>query len=92
MAKMHEKAHLKATSKPFYKQEGEENEKSCREMHGNKETTQHYTHYTALQHVLFQYKTSCQGSLGGAAVWRLPLTQGTILETGDRIPRQASGA
>ena len=29
------------------------------------------------------------GSLGGAAVWRLPLAQGVILETRDRIPRQA---
>ena len=33
-----------------------------------------------------------RGSLGGAAVWRLPLAQGAILETQDRIPRRASGA
>ena len=33
-----------------------------------------------------------QGSLGGAAVWRLPLAQGAILETGDRIPHRAPGA
>ena len=32
------------------------------------------------------------GSLGGAAVWRLPLAQGAILETQDRIPRRAPGA
>ena len=32
------------------------------------------------------------GSLGGAAVWRLPLAQGAILETRDQIPRQAPGA
>ena len=32
------------------------------------------------------------GSLGGAAVWRLPLAWGAILETQDRIPRQAPGA
>ena len=32
------------------------------------------------------------GSLGGAAVWRLPLAQGVILETWDRIPRRAPGA
>ena len=32
------------------------------------------------------------GSLGGAAVWRLPLAQGAILETRDRIPRLAPGA
>ena len=32
------------------------------------------------------------GSLGGTAVWRLPLAQGAILETQDRIPRQAPGA
>ena len=30
-----------------------------------------------------------EGSLGGAAVWHLPLAQGVILETRDRIPRQA---
>ena len=30
-----------------------------------------------------------KGSLGGAAVWRLPLAQGAILETQDRIPRRA---
>ena len=30
------------------------------------------------------------GSLGGAAVWRLPLARGPILETRDRIPRRAS--
>ena len=29
------------------------------------------------------------GSLSGAAVWRLPLAQGAILETLDRIPRRA---
>ena len=29
------------------------------------------------------------GSLGGAAVWRLPLAQGAILETRDRVPRRA---
>ena len=33
-----------------------------------------------------------QGSLGGAAVWRLPLAQGAILETRDRIRRRAPGA
>ena len=32
------------------------------------------------------------GSLGGAVVWRLPLAQGAILETRDRIPHRASGA
>ena len=32
------------------------------------------------------------GSLGGAAVWRLPLAQGVILETRDRIPHRAPGA
>ena len=32
------------------------------------------------------------GSLGGAVVWRLPLAQGTILGTRDRIPRRAPGA
>ena len=33
-----------------------------------------------------------RGSLGGAAVWRLPLAQGAILETRNRIPRRAPGA
>ena len=33
-----------------------------------------------------------EGSLGGAAVWRLPLAQGAILETRDRFPRRAPGA
>ena len=33
-----------------------------------------------------------EGSLGGAAVWRLPLAQGAILETWNRIPRRALGA
>ena len=37
-------------------------------------------------------KSDVWGSLGGAAVWRLPLAQGAILETRDRIPRQAPGA
>ena len=32
------------------------------------------------------------GSLGGAAVWCLPLAQGAILETRDRIPHRAPGA
>ena len=33
-----------------------------------------------------------KGSLGGAAVWRLPLAQGAILETRDRVPRRAPAA
>ena len=33
-----------------------------------------------------------RGSLGGAAVWRLPLAEGAILETRDRVPRWAPGA
>ena len=37
-------------------------------------------------------KTELRGSLGGAAVWRLPLAQGAILETRDRIPHRAPGA
>ena len=35
--------------------------------------------------------TIALGSLGGAVVWRLPLAQGVILETRDRIPRRAPG-
>ena len=33
-----------------------------------------------------------EGSLGDAAVWCLPLAQGAILETRDRIPHRAPGA
>ena len=40
----------------------------------------------------FQLKCLHLGSPGGAAVWRLPLAQGAILETRDRIPRRAPGA
>ena len=42
--------------------------------------------------IIYQFKNSQIGSLGGAAVWRLPLARGTILETRDRIPRRAPGA
>ena len=35
---------------------------------------------------------SLLGSLGGAAVWRLPLAQGAILETRDRVPHRAPRA
>ena len=38
------------------------------------------------------FKALSGGSLGGAAVWRLPLAQGAILETRDRIPRRDPGA
>ena len=31
------------------------------------------------------------GSLGGSAVWRLPLTEGVILESQDRVPHRAPG-
>ena len=33
-----------------------------------------------------------RGSLGGTAVWQLPLAQGLILETRDRIPCRATSA
>ena len=33
-----------------------------------------------------------RGSLGGAAIWHLPLAQGVILETQDQIPRRDPGA
>uniref|UniRef100_A0A8C0PFJ5 T-complex protein 1 subunit beta n=1 Tax=Canis lupus familiaris TaxID=9615 RepID=A0A8C0PFJ5_CANLF len=36
--------------------------------------------------------TSVTGSLGGAAVWRLPLAQGVIPETRDQILHWAPGA
>ena len=41
--------------------------------------------------ILFKKKKG-GGSLGGAVVWRLPLAQGVILETRDRIPHRAPGA
>ena len=37
-------------------------------------------------------KSSVSGSLGGAAVRRLPLALGAILETRDRIPHRAPRA
>ena len=40
----------------------------------------------------YHFKVLLEGSLGGAEVWRLPLAQGAILETRDRIPRRAPGA
>ena len=40
----------------------------------------------------FLFQTMSQGSLGGAAVWCLPLAQGEKLETRDRIPRRAPSA
>ena len=46
-----------------------------------------FTHSFILNH----FKIKPEGSLGGAAVWRLPLAQGAILETWDRIPRRAPG-
>ena len=30
-----------------------------------------------------------RGSLGGSAVWHLPLAQGVVLESQDRVPRRA---
>ena len=33
-----------------------------------------------------------RGSLGGAAIWHLPLAPGVIWETQDRIPRRDPGA
>ena len=30
-----------------------------------------------------------RGSLGGSAVWRLPLARGVILESQDQVPRPA---
>ena len=47
---------------------------------------------TTQQYKQPDFKTSKEGSLGGAAVWRLPLAQGAILETRDRIPCGAPGA
>ena len=41
---------------------------------------------------LYSLLEPVKGSLGGAAVWRLPLAQGAILETRDRIPHWAPGA
>ena len=35
---------------------------------------------------LFLKRENCWGSLGGSAVWHLPLAQGLILETRNRVP------
>ena len=44
--------------------------------------------YTICWQIELQLKNiQKRGSLGGAAFWRLPLAQGAILETWDRIPR-----
>ena len=37
----------------------------------------------AFAYAFYLNKECCLGSLGGAAVWRLPLAQGVILETRD---------
>ena len=51
------------------------------------------TNSQSLIHLSVQIQdTLALGSLGGAAVWRLPLAQGVILETWDQIPRRAPGA
>ena len=50
-----------------------------------------WTFFRELEQIILRFVWN-QGSLGGAAVWRLPLAQGAILETQDRIPRQAPGA
>ena len=39
-----------------------------------------WTFFRALEQIILRFAGN-QGSLGGAAVWRLPLAQGTILET-----------
>ena len=44
------------------------------------------------QAINYSIKKGAQGSLGGAVVWRLPLAQGAILETRDRIPHWAPEA
>ena len=49
-------------------------------------------HYAAMNRGVEISQDLLSGSLGGAAVWRLPLAQGAILETRDRIPHQAPGA
>ena len=52
----------------------------------------HLTNYYNVYQGTIVFKSQNLGSLGGAAVWRLPLAQGVILETQDRIPRQVPGA
>ena len=50
-----------------------------------------WTFFRELEQIILRFVWN-QGSLGGAAVWRLPLAQGAILESWDRIPRRAPGA
>ena len=47
---------------------------------------------THVQVVNANKRLKFEGSLGGAAVWRLPLARGVILETRGRIPHRAPGA
>ena len=47
---------------------------------------------TEMQSQVEALKTRKVGSLGGTAVWRLPLAHGAILETRDRTPCRAPGA
>ena len=49
-------------------------------------------HYRKGKGQIWFKKGVLKGSLGGTAVWRLPLAQGAILEIRDRIPRRAPGA
>ena len=42
-------------------------------------------------HQTVYFKKVKRGSLGGSVVLRLPLAQGTILESQDRVPCQAPG-
>ena len=46
-----------------------------------------WTFFRELEQITLRFVWN-QGSGGGAVVWRLPLAQGAILETRDRIPRR----
>ena len=58
----------------------------------NNESVESSNRSKTLKNIFSLRNIASRGSLGGAAVWRLPLAQGAILENRDRIPRRAPGA
>ena len=49
-------------------------------------------HDNVASHSSLHFKCHLVGTLGGAVVYRLPLAQGAILGSQDRVPRRAPGA
>ena len=62
---------------------------------GQRQMLNHWATQASLIYFLIQaiqthvvQESTVLGSLGGAAVWRLPLARGAILETQDRVPHR----